>query len=410
MQYTVRKGDTLQKIANRFGMSVESVRSCNPGVVGTRLIPGQLLSLASPLRRYEIQAGDTLDCIAQAFDLAPEQIAIANNFSAVEPELTAGQVIIIPPVQSRGIVRTDEEYTHRNLAHDLAALLDTYPFIGMEVIGYSVLGKPLYAIRLGTGAKEVFYSGAWHANEWMTAAVLMKFVEDAARAYAGNETLGGYDVAQLLEAFTIWIVPLVNPDGVELSVEGMELCHPLYKEVMTINGGSRNFTGWTANVRGVDLNHQWPAGWEEEAKTSPDRPSPRHYGGSAPLSEPEARAVYAFTKAHDFLGVLAYHSQGQVIYWGYQQMEPPESEKIVRRMQVLSTYQPIRTADSYAGYKDWFIQEYKRPGYTVEIGVGVNPVPLAQFDAIYRQNQAVLLEIPWLLVQPHHNKEEGPQD
>lgn len=409
MQYTVRKGDTLQKIASRFGISIEAVRSCNPGVVGTRLIPGQLLFLTVPLRRYEIQQGDTLDCIAQAFDLAPEQIATVNNFLTKEPELTVGQIILIPPDKPRGIVRTDEEYTHRNVAHDLAALLDTYPFLGMEVIGHSVLGKPLYAIRLGTGTKEVFYSGAWHANEWMTAAVLMKFVEDAAQAYAGDGMLGGYDITKLFTAFTIWIVPLVNPDGVELSVEGITPCHPLYKEIVAINGGTRNFTGWTANARGVDLNHQWPAGWEEEAKTSPDRPSPRHYGGSAPLSEPEARAVYSFTKAHDFLGVLAYHSQGQVIYWGYQQMEPPESKNIVERMQVLSTYQPIRTAESYAGYKDWFIQEYKRPGYTIEIGVGVNPVPLAQFDSIYRQNQAILLETPWLLVQTY-NKEEGQQD
>lgn len=396
MQYTVRKGDTLQKVANRFGISVEAVRCCNPGVVGVRLIPGQILSIVGSLRRYEIQPGDTLDFIAQAFNLAPERIAAINHFSdgmALEP----GKVIALPPSQPDGIVRTDEEYTHRNLAHDLAALLDLYPFLGMEVIGYSVLGKPLYAIRLGIGEKEVFYSGAWHANEWLTAAVLMKFVENAACAYARDEWLDGYNVRQLLDTFTIWIVPLVNPDGVELSVEGMDPCHPFYKEVRDINGGTCNFTGWTANVRGVDLNHQWPAGWEEEAKTSPDRPSPRHYGGPTPLSEPEAQAVYAFTKAHDFLGVLAYHSQGQVIYWGYQQMEPPESRAIVQRLQVLSTYQPVRTANSYAGYKDWFIQEYRRPGYTIEIGIGVNPVPLEQFDAIYRQNRAVLLETPLLL-------------
>jgi g-D-glutamyl-meso-diaminopimelate peptidase len=183
---------------------------------------------------------------------------------------------------------------------------------------------------------------------------------------------------------------------VELSLLGIDVAHPHYQDVMTINNGSANFVGWTANIRGVDLNHQWPALWEEEAKTSPQAPAPRHYGGPYPLSEPEAQAVYEFTNKHDFLGVLAYHSQGQVIFWGFQHLEPPGSEAIVRRMQTVSTYAPIHTADSFAGYKDWFIQQYRRPGYTVEVGAGVNPVPLEQFDSIYNQNQPILLEVPLL--------------
>ena len=48
-------------------------------------------------------------------------------------------------------------------------------------------------------------------------------------------------------------------------------------------------------------------------------------------------------------------------------------------------------SSSYAGYKDWFIQAFRRPGYTIEVGSGVNPLPLSQFDEIYRDNLGILV-------------------
>src|SRR5690606_25510922 len=116
---------------------------------------------------------------------------------------------------------------------------------------------------------------------------------------------------------TLYCVPLVNPDGVELVLQGVYDGHPFREEVLKINKGVERFDHWSANIRGVDLNHQWPAGWDKEAEESPQQPWPRHYSGKAPLTEPEALAIYHFTRAHSFEYVLAFHSQGQLIYWGY---------------------------------------------------------------------------------------------
>lgn len=406
MRYVVQKGDTVLKIANRFGIGVTALLSANPALMRrTYLIPGQVVTVPEAVVSYEIQSGDTLYCIAKNFGVAPQDLQEANpslKSLAPEAELISGTVLVIPHVHTERIVDTDAEYTPYDLTRNAAMLKGRYPFLQIRTIGHSVMGKPLYAIRLGQGPKEAFYSGAWHANEWITASVLMKFVEDMARAYAQKETLRGYDIEEWWHRFSVWVMPMVNPDGVELSLLGIDCSHPYYQEVMAINNGTHNFTGWTANIRGVDLNHQWPALWEEEAKTSPKAPAPRHYGGRHPLSEPEAQAVYEFTNERNFLGVLAYHAQGQEIFWGFQHMEPKGSEEIVRRMQTVSTYTPIHTADSFAGYKDWFIQQYRRPGYTIEVGIGVNPVPLAQFDMIYNQNQPILLEAPLLFEQYVH--------
>lgn len=48
-------------------------------------------------------------------------------------------------------------------------------------------------------------------------------------------------------------------------------------------------------------------------------------------------------------------------------------------------------ASSFAGYKDWFLQEYRRPGYTIEAGIGNNPLPISQFNEIYNDNLGILV-------------------
>lgn len=294
------------------------------------------------------------------------------------------------------IVTTSQEYGYEDLVSDIQALKERYSFIQTEIIGQSIMGKNIYAIRLGKGDKEVFYSADWHANEYLTAPLLMKFVEDYAKAFHKGIPLNGYDVRYLDDYASIWIVPMVNPDGVELFLEGITPGHPYYQTVMEINKGSMDFSNWTANIRGVDLNHQWPADWEEEAARSPQQPAHKKYGGIGPLTEPEAQAVYHFTEEHYFRMVLSFHSQGQEIFWGFNGLEPTESEGIVARFSVLTGYLPLRIAGSAAGYKDWFVQEYRRPGFTIEVGKGVNPLPITQFPQIYRENLSMLLEAPLL--------------
>lgn len=399
MEYVVQKGDTLLRIANRFGMSKESILALNPFLKKSDyLIPGLLLSLpGAQIRKYEVQKGDTLPFISEKFGISTKELLQMNSHINDRNPLSIGQILSIPYTSSRSIVQTHQEYGYQDLKEDLEALKRIYPFILIDVVGTSVLGKNIYAVRLGSGKKEVFYSGTWHANEWMTAPLLMRFIEDYAAAYSKGIPLKGYNITSLYSEASIWLIPMVNPDGAELVQEGIMPECPYYEEVLSINNGSRYFQQWTANIRGVDLNHQWPALWEEEALSNPQKPFPCHYGGERPLTEPETQSIYSFTLSHSFSTVLAFHSQGKEIFWGFGGMEPPESEEIVKKMEVLSAYRPIRDAGSGAGYKDWFIQEYRRPGFTIEIGVGVNPLPVEQFDMIYNQTLPLMLETPLLV-------------
>ena len=124
-----------------------------------------------------------------------------------------------------------------------------------------------------------------------------------------------------------------------------------------------------------------------------NRPAPRDYVGQTPLSVPESTAMFDFTRNHDFSLILAYHTQGEVIYWKYLDEEPEGARRIAEYFAKVSGYRIEETpaASGYAGYKDWFINFYDRPGYTIEAGLGENPLPMGQFSKIYKDNVGILL-------------------
>lgn len=297
------------------------------------------------------------------------------------------------------IVPTDVNYTYKNMANVIRKLLETYPYLEVGTIGKSEMGKDILYLRLGKGQTQVCYNASFHANESITTPVLLKFAEQMMRAYTDGSDVQGVEPRQLFEECSLYLVPMVNPDGVDL-VNGALTEGESYQYAKRIAAQFPDIPfpdGWKANIEGVDLNLQFPAGWNlaKEIKFAQgyNRPAPRDYVGLAPLTAPESRAMYDFTRNHDFQLILAYHTQGEVIYWKYLNYEPENSYRIARYFSQVSGYLVEETpaASGYAGYKDWFIEEYDRPGYTVEAGLGTNPLPMEQFPKIYSDNLGILL-------------------
>lgn len=343
---------------------------------------------------YVVRKVETLQTIAARFHLPVAELKEANP-GVNETYMPEGHTIVIPLQLKDMIVRSFEDYSYDDVEMQLEGLRSKYSFLEIESIGQSVLGRNLSAIRLGTGGRYIHFHGSVHANEWITSILLMKFMEDAARAYCSNEDIAGMSASKLFSEFSLWIVPMVNPDGVELVQHGAGTNRrdARMARAIELNGGSEQFSGWKANVNGVDLNDQFPAHWEkEQQRRAVDRPGPRDYTGHAPLTEPEAIALADFTIEQDFECVVSLHTQGEEIYWNYRDMEPELSEVIAERMAAVSGYKAVKLFESDAGFKDWFIEKFRRPGFTVEAGLGVNPLPLGQFDEIYRKVRLILIE------------------
>ena len=344
---------------------------------------------------HTVCALDTYYRLAERYGSSVDAIRAANP--TLEPEnLPIGAELVIPlPFP---VVPTTIPWFAELTGYCVQGLRARYPFFRSGQIGSSVLGKPLWFLELGTGHNRVLYNAAHHANEWITTPLLLKFAEELGAAALSGAPIGGYSAAEILNYATITLIPAVNPDGIDL-VTGELRSGPAFEQAAAIAAAwprIRFPEGWSANIRGVDLNLQYPAGWEQarenKAALGYTSPAPTSYVGTAPLTEPESRAMAEVTRRLSPRLTLSYHSQGQVIYWQFQDYAPPQARTIVRLFERVSGYEAadVPFISGFAGYKDYFLQDFRRPGYTVEVGRGVNPLPLEQFDTIYRDNLGIL--------------------
>ena len=391
MRVSLRSGDTLWYYSQLFQLPLQLILDSNPGVSPSNLQVGQTIQIPGYIAGdYTVAPGDTLWQIATARGIPLDAIFLLNQ--DISPQaLYIGQTLQLPVRVTWPIVQGQRPYTYAILIDELDRLADVYPFIRRRDIGASVMGKPIPEVRIGNGPKRVHANGSFHANEWITTPVIMRFLNDYLLALTNNSKIRGLMMEPYYRNATLSLVPMVNPDGVDLVINGAPAEEPYRSQVIEINGGNTDFSGWKANIRGVDLNDQFPANWDIEADRREQQPSPRDYPGPNPLSEPEAQAMAELTRSSDFSRVLAFHTQGEEIYWGYEGLEPPESETIVNEFALVSGYTPVRYVDSHAGFKDWFIQEWRRPGFTIELGSGVNPLPLSQFEEIYQESLGIFL-------------------
>ncbi|MFK3958458.1 M14 family metallopeptidase [Guptibacillus hwajinpoensis] len=390
MKIRVKSGDSLWKYSRVFQIPLQLILDSNNLENPDQLIVGEQIQIPGFVTKsYTIKPGDTLWKIAVWYGTPLDGVLLLNDSNPFS--LQPGEKVNIPIRVTWSLINPNQNYDYQTLVNDIRKILAVYPFIKRSIIGESVMEKPIPELVVGTGKKKVHMNGAFHANEWLTSTLIMKFVDDYSRELTNSQRLSGVYLPSLYESTSLSLVPMVNPDGVDLVINGLPEEEPYRSLADQINNGSDQFNRWKANIRGVDLNNQYPAKWEIEAERKPTKPSPRNYPGKAPLTEPEAIAIADLTRRKKFDRALAFHSQGEVIFWGFEGLEPPESEILVREFSRLSGYRAVRYVDSFAGYKDWFIQDFRRPGFTVEIGKGESPLPTSDFNTIYQDTLGIFL-------------------
>lgn len=156
-------------------------------------------------------------------------------------------------------------FSSNSVYENLNNLKLAYPFVQIGSAGKSVLGKDIPFVRVGRGQKEVFYSASIHANEWITSIVLLEFLFEYCNAIQNNGFIWNFSAQRLFNSVSIYIMPIVNPDGVDLVTGSILPSSASYKQAQQIASNFPDIPfvdGWKANIRGVDLNLQFPAGWE----------------------------------------------------------------------------------------------------------------------------------------------------
>lgn len=287
-------------------------------------------------------------------------------------------------------------YSYEKMLSDLETLENRYPdVVTVASIGTSELGRDIPVIRIGdlNARYHVLLQGAIHGREHLTAWLLTAMAD-----YWLDYGIGDYgDVCY-------HIIPMTNPDGVVISQTGTltEAQHQIYlsdqKNGYTSESESAYAEMWKANGEGVDINRNFPAGWEYlDGRAGP---SSQQYPGTTPFSCSEAAALRDYTLRYAFDVTISYHASGSLIYYAYGDKEPvnSESKSLAEAFKEVTGY---ALGDSSgvdgAGYKDWVMDKLQIPSLTIEIGCGDAPLAEREIYSAFVRNCRVLPAVArWL--------------
>ena len=267
------------------------------------------------------------------------------------------------------------KYDYNCLLKDVHMLRERFPQLRTGIAGYSAQGRKLLRLSAGEGEKTLLMLGAHHGREYVTALFLMRLMEEHLLRNDG----------ELMRNTKLVILPMVNPDGVELSIHGEWAADERILAMPRLNG---TFAAWKANANGVDLNRNYPCLWEQK-RVIIEEPASEMYNGKYPASEPEVRAVMKFTEELSPYLAVTMHTKGEEIYYGDSNTPElwEESFGCGERIAALSGYTILPPSEDPAvygaGFENWFRERFSRPCILVEVGVYDGPQPFEErrFDA-----------------------------
>lgn len=295
-----------------------------------------------------------------------------------------------------------EKYSYSELCDDLAALAQTYPArFSYESIGRTAAGREIWLCVMGNrnASRQVVVSASLHAREYLTTLLTMRQVEFCLANYA----VGSYEeipYRELFEDTCFYILPMCNPDGVMIAQEGLdslptEEMKAFVQNIFETEGRENGYktlsvflSQWKANARGVDLNRNYDALWEDYAK-GPDHPESHQYKGASPESEAETQAIVKLINSlSNPVAVLCLHTQGEVVYWNCGQTGEirEQTRAFAELIGSRTEYELVNQRNNDASLSDWAVLKKGIVSVTVEIGKGKYPMSVSQFPLIWIQN------------------------
>ena len=258
-------------------------------------------------------------------------------------------------------------------------------FKNVSIIGNTAEHRNIFCIRIGEGDIPIVFAASFHGLEYLTTPALVSFAHNFDK------------MTQYHNKVQIYFVPMVNPDGVEIALHGINPANFYHKKIIEHVGITDFSNVWQANASGVDINHNFNADWKSVCKA----PSPTKYGGEFPESEPETRAVVSLLRKIEPELFIAFHSQGKEIYYDFNGMESELARTNATEIARLAGYTAVRAEGtaSFGGAKDWYVQEYHKEAYTVELGFGKNPLPLSQLEGMVKDTNTICIGLIDKLIQ-----------
>ncbi len=261
-------------------------------------------------------------------------------------------------------------------AFDYASLCDTleklYRAFGVlpRVFGRTALGRALFALDLGRGRfRTLLLAGVSGADE--TAPLLLRFAETLLRHRKDRVPFCGVDLRRAFGDCGLTVVPCLNPDGLELNAHGLSSAGVLRRFLRPL---LRADAPWHANAQGVDLRHQFSAGFDASRAAGQPAPGASGFGGDRPHSEAESHAITALCRKERFVRALLLQpgDRGLTVHAPQPEQAFSLADKLLAQELSVS---PQRAGAPDGGFSFWFSDIFQRAAYTVQTGKGTDPLP-----------------------------------
>ena len=305
------------------------------------------------------------------------------------------------------VVKVAEKYTYDQMCRDIDTLSARYSDrMRVNTLGTTHDGRKLIEIIVGNpnAPKHVLIHAGIHGREYMTPLLVMKQLEYGLYFYH-TASFEGRSLSEMFDQVAVHYVPMVNPDGISISQNGLDAIRSgslrqaieqCYANDVSLGRTSAAFDRyllyWKANGRGVDLNQNFPANWDQV--TSSSLPSYGTYKGDSPLSEPESQALANLINSRSWAATISYHSMGNIIYWDYAGNAVHDQSLDLANTVSARTGYRLAGSSGHGGFKDWVqIKENPIPSLTLEVGGVSCPMPVSEFTDVWNRNQDV-----WALV------------
>lgn len=284
---------------------------------------------------------------------------------------------------------TDAKYSYADLTADAKALAKKYSDrCRLSSLGKSWDGRNIWCLRIGSdnASRQIVVFACVHAREYINGPVAMAMAEEYCKNYT-TKKVNGRTYKDIFSHTQLYIVPMVNPDGVMIAQEGLDSIRDKSlrekAETYPVSGGYYN---WKANARGVDINRNFESGFNDTTNKNTVRSSER-YGGTEPYTEKETMAMVNLVKELNCQAVINLHTMGQVYYWGYTDQTKEAEERLVKIVSEETGYTgQLETGNGDGDAEHYFRNITHTPYMCIENATGGYPNDHSQFTSIYEKN------------------------
>lgn len=280
-------------------------------------------------------------------------------------------------------------YSYNAMQYSIYVLLKRYyPLLRISTLNTTADGRCIFCLKVGNskGSKKILIVASCHGREYINSMLVMNQLK----------TLLEEQPPELLTDCEVYIIPMLNPDGVSISQFGIDAIHHkdiklLVKNILDTNVIHHRY--WKSNALGVDINRNFPTKSWCNFNDNVYTPSYKFFKGFDSNSEVETKAITELCSTLKGLKmVVSYHSSGEEVYFNYGQSGQlwNDTIKILDAIQYQTRYSRAVPSIDGLGCSDWVVNCLNIPAITLETGIGDCPLSINEYPKIWRDNKDVL--------------------